>query len=129
MKGGVASRDGDSSSLGSSRPVAFTPLPFSEVTSMSTELAYMAGFFDGEGSLGVWGRKHRYFAMSLPNSNREILDLFHTRFGGSVSRKVASALSKKEMWCWKIQGDAAWEAYYALRPYLREKLWKDEPVG
>ena len=75
-----------------------TPI-HSEVTSMSTDLAYLAGFFDGEGSLGVWGRKHRYFAMSLPNSNRAILESFHSRFGGSLCRKVASPISKKEMWC------------------------------
>lgn len=100
---------------------------------MSIELAYLAGFFDGEGSLGHWkgGQGGRYFCMSLVNSNREIIDTFHRKFGGCVYEKKVSfpsnKLQKKEMWGWRVWGEGAWETYYQLRPYLREKIWKGEP--
>lgn len=102
---------------------------------MSTELAYMAGFFDGEGSLGVWktGRGYGYFSMQLTNTNRELVDLFFDRFGGSVTTRSpnipSNKLSKKTQYIWKAYSEKAWDAYYALEPYLREKRWKGEPQG
>lgn len=102
-------------------------------TSDREQLAYMAGFFDGEGSLGFWlqGRGNRRFSMSMGNSNLAILQMFQQRFGGSVCEKhpkyASNKLQKRMMWQWRIWGDPAWDAYYAMRPFLREKLWKNEP--
>lgn len=104
---------------------------------MSTELAYLAGFFDGEGTIGVHksghGGKYSYFRMAVSNTNREIIQMFQDRFGGSVGEKrpewASNRLQKKMMWTWTVCGDQAWDCYYALRPFLKEKLWKDEPVG
>lgn len=98
---------------------------------MSTTLAYLAGFFDGEGSLGFWrsGRGYRHFRMGMCNTNREILDLFQAVLGGSIVHKPLGKLGRKQQWHWSVCGDAAWDAYYKLEPYLREKRWKQEPKG
>jgi hypothetical protein len=92
-----------------------------------TDLAYLAGFFDGEGSLGNRA-PHGYFRLDIGNTNRTILELFKRAFGGNIyEKKTHSPLSRKQMYQWALNGDAAWEAYYAMRPYLREKIWKNEP--
>lgn len=100
---------------------------------MSVELAYLAGFFDGEGSLGHYrtGAKGiRSFTLTMANTDREIVDTFHRTFGGHVNDKPPSnGFNKKMMWQWRVTGDKAWDAYYALRPYLRQKIWKDEPTS
>lgn len=99
-------------------------------TSDRETLAYLAGFFDGEGSLGHWknGPKTRSFSMSLANTNLSILQEFQRRFGGSVCGKdpkyASNHFQKKMMWQWRVWGETAWEAYYALEPWLREKRWK-----
>lgn len=99
---------------------------------MTAQLAYLAGFFDGEGSLGHWrsgggGYASRTFMMSVANTNREIVDAFQAEFGGKVNPKKISVLSKKPQWQWRVHGEEAWACYYKLRPYLREKIWKQEP--
>ena len=104
----------------------------SEVTSMSEHLAYLAGFFDGEGSLNHWKASPRkdlvYFRMFVGNTNREILELFLVEFGGSIYEKSKSSpLTKKDLWVWSISGERAWDAYYKMEPWLREKRWKQEP--
>lgn len=61
---------------------------------MTVELAYLAGFFDGEGSLGNWrSGTGRTFMMSVGNTNREILEDYHRRFGGTVVEKALDALA------------------------------------
>jgi hypothetical protein len=99
---------------------------------MSEELAYLAGFFDGEGSLGHWrnGPSGRAFMLSMANTNREIVECFHQTFGGSVSEKHCNnGFNKKPMWQWRVQGEIAWQAYYRLRPFLRQKIWIGEPTS
>lgn len=97
---------------------------------MSTHLAYLAGFFDGEGCIGHYqgggGRSH--FRMFLANSNLAILEDFRDTLGGTIHVKSKSSpLTKRDMWTWNAQGEGAWDAYYKLEPYLREKRWKHEP--
>lgn len=98
---------------------------------MSVELAYLAGFFDGEGSLGNWrSGTGRTFMMSVGNTNRAILEDYQRHFGGTVTEKASNnGFNKKPMWMWRVCGDEAWNCYYALRPYLRQKIWKNEPTA
>jgi len=98
---------------------------------VSTHLAYLAGFFDGEGTQNHWtSGGYTYYRLFLSNTNREILQLYQDEFGGAIcNKKLHSPLSRKPMWTWSINGEGAWDAYYKMRPYLREKIWKGEPKG
>lgn len=104
---------------------------------MSERLAYLAGFFDGEGSIGFWksGRTeaHRYFRLSLANSNHDILLMFQAEFGGTINDKPYTpkpgrVVQNRQMWTWRCASEEAWAAYYKMRPWLREKLWRAEPM-
>lgn len=97
---------------------------------MSAELAYMAGYFDGEGSLGHWkSGRGRTFQLCLVNSNRAIIEEFVRHFGGNIHDRPAKpgTIQRKMLYAWRVYGEDAWNAYYALRPWLREKIWKQEP--
>lgn len=69
--------------------------------------------------------------MSMANTNFDIVDAFQAAFGGRVTEKKPSksSFNKKPMRQWRVCGDEAWECYYKLRPYLRQKIWRGEPAS
>lgn len=102
---------------------------------MSTNLAYMAGIIDGEGSFGFSKRgpsgNHRlYFYIQVVMTDRPIVELFSELFGGAINeRMLVGRLGTKPQYVWQVRGDRAWDAYYQLEPYLRIKRWKQEPMS
>lgn len=59
--------------------------------SAEDELAWMAGFFDGEGSIGIQSSRHRdkgnvfyKLYVSVGNTEKVLLEPFRERFGGSI---------------------------------------------
>jgi intein-encoded DNA endonuclease-like protein len=53
---------------------------------------YIAGFFDGEGCVGISTRgrgKHPYLRVSVTNTNKEILLLMKAQFGGFLTQEKA----------------------------------------
>ena len=95
-----------------------------------TELAYLAGFFDGEGTIGVYrlrpnsaGNK---FSFSVSAAGVNPLPLLKLRgyFGGSlVSLNQEKRLGKKIFWQWKI---CCKEAEFFLRSVLDYLIIKKE---
>ena len=89
---------------------------------------YIAGFFDGEGSIGIyprsWNRNHtiRYYVLvvSLGQSGskgKAILDELAFKFGGSVYQNTANG-KKKVMWKWNVSANKAKEFLRWMSPYL-----------
>ena len=102
-----------------------------------TQLAYYAGFFDGEGSVGVYIGKqghhsivNKAYRLSVTVSNNDpsvIMQLF-TDFGGTV-RTVANQWQGKrtaDMHIWAAQGKTAEAFLIAVLPYLRVKRQQAE---
>ena len=62
-----------------------------------TDLAYMAGLIDGEGTIFIYidnrGREHRI--LNIGNTNRELLEWVESVFGGRVCR---GSIPKKDNW-------------------------------
>ena len=89
-----------------------------ELISLREELAWMAGFFDGEGCVGVQAKRggyHRLFA-SVSQCVREPLELFVDHFGNRIA--VGSRAGHVDVYKYNIQGKRAGRMLEALYPYL-----------
>ena len=97
------------------------------------EIAYLAGLFDGEGSITMyWAninnpkyapqRKQRgtfQGNMNVTSTNTEVLELFKERFGGNINkRKAKYTTGKKTIYSWSRFGHGAKAALEILLPYL-----------
>jgi len=91
---------------------------------MNKELftAWTAGFFDGEGSVGIQRRIRGNFiehlvGVQIGQNTRESLDAIHREFGGSICQ------SKTPSGCfrWRAHGGTAEAFLRAVRPYLLVK--------
>jgi hypothetical protein len=98
---------------------------------MLTELekAYIAGFFDGEGciSLGYkkdtsYRRHHTYqLVVTVANTNKEILNFLHQRFGGHFRKGRPPSKNGKEVYVWALLCRKALKFLEEIYPYLRLK--------
>jgi LAGLIDADG endonuclease len=101
----------------------------------SERLAYLAGFFDGEGHISLAKRltrkKHKngtvceyqrhQLQIAVSQKTREPLDLFVKEFGGSLVHKThLRSYDKVQVWRWDwvLSTAAAVAALKAMRPYL-----------
>lgn len=86
------------------------------------ELAYMAGFVDGEGCL-TYGRTRTSFypRVLVVNTNKEVLEFFKERIGGHIYKQVGKKAEWKQAWEWRICWKAAIEFAKVLSPYLKVK--------
>lgn len=98
---------------------------------MSNRLAYLAGIFDGEGSIGFFsrgGKRARQFCLEVKMTDKPIIDLLQSELGGTVVFRPREKAHWKDQWRWKVRDEQAWTAYYKLEPYLRLKRWAQEPT-
>ena len=86
---------------------------------------YLAGFFDGEGSIAV-NRQGWKIVISITNTYLPILKEFQKRFGGQID--LVKSLNKnhfksnKKRWHWRIQTkDKMTKFLEVLFPFLVEK--------
>src|SRR5258706_16136379 len=97
--------------------------------SVNLELAWMAGFIDGEGTIGVSYRtdakrqRNWYIYLSVCQVKTGVLEPFARRFGGKVYTAKTylngSAYGTHERW--QVYGERALTAIAALLPFLRVK--------
>src|SRR5437773_8720684 len=86
---------------------------------MTISLDYLAGFFDGEGSVYI---AHRHVkldvAMTVANTNPEPLELIQEAYGGGLSIRNRANEKHKAVWVWTLRGDRA----VALLEAILDKL-------
>lgn len=82
------------------------------------ELAYLAGFFDGEGCVQSDGR-----TVGITNTFPDVLHRFKRAFGGRVSPKATNRDNPggKALWRWGISGIDARNFLQTMIPLLVEK--------
>jgi len=92
------------------------------------ELAYAAGYFDGEGALHLQvqrrnGRVHqKCLNVTVNSSDRDTLLWLASLFGGSVLLyQNRSPLTRKRMYNWKLSGSATRNFLELILPHLRYK--------
>ncbi len=84
-------------------------------------LAYLAGFFDGEGCISIHGGKKwaPHVRLDVGNSNIAPLQLFEGAFGGSIRRYVLK--NGKQFFNWTANPEVAAGVLEAFLPYLTVK--------
>ena len=90
------------------------------------ELAWAAGFFDGDGCVTVThqvkqGKPYSWLSMSAAQSDRRPLERLASILGGRIIPVGPNALSVKQRWRWQLTGRAAIiTAMESLAPYLSD---------
>ena len=80
-------------------------------------LAYLAGFFDGEGCITV--NANGGITLRVINTSKPVLDLFKEILGGSIGDRTQKV--NKRQYAWSAYGNTAYKILHALYPYLIEK--------
>ena len=86
-----------------------------------TEAAYAAGILDGEGSVLLTRvRKDRWPSpvVSIASTDRELLEWFRSRRGGTIIRKRTYKPHHSESFDWKLTDRQALEFIKIVRPFL-----------
>lgn len=95
-----------------------------ELRAIQTDLAWMAGFFDGEGYIGLGQTSEGCYALHVAITQvaaAESLEPF-LQFGGKLSPKNMNSPFKVQPTVrWEVTGPKALECLVTLRPYLRSK--------
>lgn len=89
-----------------------------------TELAYLAGIVDGEGSISIsLDSKEDRFKLSLDitNTNLEVLQWVQKEWGGSISTRTPRAGHRKPCHRWFASAELTEKVLRAILPYMRIK--------
>lgn len=90
---------------------------------ITTGVAYIAGFFDGEGCIRIkrasQGGNSYYIWVAITNSNKQILDAVKQIFGGTV--RQAERTVNKTIYHYLITSSEAIDMLRILRAFLIEK--------
>lgn len=90
---------------------------------ITTKIAYIAGFFDGEGCIRIKKanqKGHSYYLwVAITNSNKQILEEVMELFGGKV--RLAERSVNKRIYHYLITASEAYDFLMILTPFLKEK--------
>lgn len=93
-----------------------------------TDLAYIAGILDGEGSISISQVKKNHKSMghtlriSVTNTNEWICQWLHFNFGGTIRIRVKGiGWGKKDIWEWSIASQKALSFLQLISPYIKLK--------
>lgn len=87
-------------------------------------VAYLAGFFDGEGS--IYATKDEsshipHFLIQVITTRQEEPMYFKKRWGGSISHTEGQEENHSDSWQWQLSNEKARIAIEQMVPYLRGK--------
>jgi LAGLIDADG-like domain len=87
------------------------------------ELATLAGFFAGEGSITLSGGKLPTLYVAVGNTEKVWIDKLHRTFGGVNYVEKPKYAGAKFIFRWRVSGKPAMRFLQAIQPYLiGEKL-------
>jgi len=87
------------------------------------ELAYLAGLFDGEGSVGIYEFKKQskfsnwQFKVEIANTDWRIMQWLESNVGGKVHKKSTGKANWRQGYSWHVQGENAKTFCELIRPY------------
>ncbi len=83
-----------------------------------TNVAYYAGYIDGEGCFDTSNNSPR---IRVNNTYPKVLYELKKFYGGTVRYRTPTSATSRPYFVWRIQGKLALEACRSLIPFLREK--------
>ena len=94
-----------------------------------TDLAYLAGILDGEGSISIHKHKDKnsqlgyYYQLviNVANTNEWLINWIHLNFGGNIYKKRMLAKHYKQVYLWSASSNQAKTLLELILPYLRLK--------
>ena len=87
------------------------------------ELAYLAGFVDGEGTISIIsGGKYMRPTVVIANTDKTVLDFVGVHWIGNIYSKKGWGSKSKEMHWVRIVNQHAIELINDLLPYLNQKI-------
>lgn len=98
--------------------------------------AYIAGFIDGEGYIGIITDKNRInfrrndsykTVLKIANTNKDIIQWFKNSFGGYLEHRTMKE-NQKDAYCWTIEGKNLQPFLDKVSPYLRIKKKQAEII-
>lgn len=98
-----------------------------EVAASPTELAYVTGLFDGEGTIALKkdnvGKGHLSYVLRIriAMTDRKPIDLCARFFGGKVHYRKRSQENQADLYLWQLDGQRAGHFLEAVRPFLLVK--------
>lgn len=91
---------------------------------LETDIAYAAGFVDGEGCISI--SKNGAVDIRVINTSRPVLEKLESIFGGSITNRTQKV--NKRQYAYTFYGPKAIEFLLILKPYLIEKLPQVETI-
>lgn len=93
-----------------------------------TDIAWAAGFFDGEGCIVIrkYLQKNRkvpsyYVEIQISQREREPLERFMKWFGGTINTKTNGTYNGRKYYYWRVMGIRALETLDIIYPFLYGK--------
>lgn len=68
---------------------------------------YIAGLFDGEGTVYVDPNTHYHIRIAIYNCNKQVVDKLLTGFGGAINVRYERHTHWKTSYMWRLGGDSA----------------------
>lgn len=96
----------------------------------TSELHWQAGMFEGEGSIRINkpGKRHLgSLNVDLPNTQKDIVDIFYQAWGGSM-HWTGPKDNRKGYWRWRSAAGDSLAFLIAMWPCLVSKKYKDRTV-
>ncbi len=90
-------------------------------------LAWCAGLFEGEGSVGIRPPSARNLGaliVTVPNTQQDIVDPFHTRWGGSLYAVDSDNRNHNRIFRWNLRASRALTFLREIHPYLRSEKYR-----
>ena len=89
-------------------------------------IEYLAGFFDGEGSVSVVnslnnGRHSFQVWVQVSNTDIDILETYQRLFKGQIRKLSKKKAHHKQAWMWRVVSKQAVAFLTAIEPYLTIK--------
>jgi len=88
--------------------------------------AYLAGFFDGEGSIFILRQKRKKLRdritystkVEVSNTVKEPLELLHSNYSGTIYTHIRQSEKRKPIYIWSLSNRKAYQFLKDIKPYL-----------